>query len=178
MCNVKGVDTWEDVFGYHCSKCLMTSSSNMPQAMRQIKWLTSGRLQFNLLHYMHVHIRLNNNILKLMQQVTFSIDVPNIWGTIDKFVIESWQPWASRTFCALVRKVDWCKCCLQIMFGLWVIKAWRSLKWTCVHSIGYLVTISWNVLCRLHYLPALASVMWNSFPWFMNVSMYGSNVSS
>ena len=65
---------------------------------------------------------------EIVQQVTFAVSIPNAWKTIDELVPESLQPRASKTFCASVREVDWCKSHLYIVFGSRVMKIWRILK--------------------------------------------------
>ena len=69
--------------------------------------------------------------IEIIQQVTLAVSIPNIWRMINELVTESLQPWASKAFCTLAREIDWCKSRLYIMFGLRIIKTWRSLKWMC-----------------------------------------------
>ena len=65
----------------------------------------------------------------IIQQVTIAVNIPNVWGVIDKLVTQGLQPWACRIFCNSPREVDWCKFLLYITFGSRVIKTLTSLIW-------------------------------------------------
>ena len=76
----------------------------------------------------------------MIQQVTFAVSMPNVWGTIDKLVTESLQPWASRAFCASASEGNGWKVHLHIVFSSWVI---RNLKESQVNMRVVLFLLMW-----------------------------------
>ena len=114
---------------------------------------------------------------KLIQQVTFAVSTPNVWGMIDQLIIKNLQPWASKPFCTLAREVDRCKFGFHIMFGPRVIRMLilgLQLKQN-GHPIGFITLLALTVIC---FISVCVNFNPKKFAWKTFVIMfYDENIS-